>query len=496
LAGPDARYFVTSLILSRTGEELHQFMMKRYGRALNLTESALAKAACAAGPESSATPLSKSILNPVQRMWNTGLSHILVQLAGQQEQKHHEHSAVAGHSQLQTAMVEAIFKAHFEQGLNISDAAVLIALAEEVGVTGAAEALSSHTVAEQVASFQAAAKAEGAAGVPYFTVKRQHYPGRFRFCGAQPTSTFVKAFQKLLLDRTQLVTAISNKMATAAAEAEAAAVSALLGAAVASSPTDEQLAVVESFKHSRSTGPYGGSGSGSVQQRHNSASSTTTQQIGQAFRPLKKRQRLSEDVTASAAAAVTVQQQQQQHSSSGSSSSSSSGDKQDALPASAHVKQNNNSNSTNDSNSGYYQYGHFHTGHHGEQLHHEAQQQQQQQRPSSYSRQMFSQQQGYNAGNIDTTAKDSQVKTDNSPASSSSSGMPEDTTSVSAGATITVVDQPAVAPSSCTMTSTTAVATTSTQDANTQQQQQQQQQQHQQQRQQQGWFLAGMRHLS
>jgi DSBA-like thioredoxin domain len=467
--------------------------MERYGRALNLTESALAKAACAAGPVSSATPLSKSILNPVQRMWNTGLSHILVQLAGQQEQKHHEHSAVAGHSQLQTAMVEAIFKAHFEQGLNISDAAVLIALAEEVGVTGAAEALSCQTVAEQVASFQAAAKAEGAAGVPYFTVKRQHYPGRFRFCGAQPTSTFVQAFQKLLLDRTQLVTAIRNKMATAAAEAEAAAVSALLGAAVASSPTDEQLAVVESFKHSRSTGhPYGSSGSGgSVQQRHSSASPTTTQQMGPAFRPLKKRQRLSEDATssASAAAAVTVQQQQQQHSSSGSGSSSS-GDKQDALPAPAHVKQNNNSNSTDDSNSGYYQYGHFHTGHHGEQLHHEAQQQQQQQRPSSYSRQMFSQQQGYNTSTTDTAAKDSQVKTDNSPASSSSSGMLESTTSVSAGATITVVDQPAVAPSSCTMTSTTAVATTSTQGANTQQQQQQQQ------RQQQGWFLAGMRHLS
>jgi predicted DsbA family dithiol-disulfide isomerase len=445
--------------MSRTGEELSQFMIKRYGRALDLTspDNALAKAARAAGAQSAETPLSKSILNPMQRMWNTGLSHILVQLAGQQEdEQQQQQQSAAGQQQLQTAMAEAIFKAHFEQGLNISDVTVLTALAEEVGVIGAAAALSSATAAEQVASFHAAAKAEGAAGVPFFTVKRQHYPGKFRFCGAQPPTTFMKAFQKLLLDRSQLVTAIKNKVATAAAEAEAAAVSALLSAAAASSPTDEQLAVVESFKYrSTSAGPY--SSSAPSTQQHRSLSPPQLQ-IDPAFRPLKKRQRLSEDT-----AAAVVQQQQQQQQQQVAPEANSSGDAGDI--------------------DGYYQYGHVHTGHHGEQLHHEAQQKQQQQRRSSYSRQMFTQQQGFNIN-------DDQLKC--SP--TSSSGMPERASASSpACATITVSDDhSAVAsPSSCTVTSTAAATSSSTATTQAEHQQQPQQQQ-----QQQGWFLAGMRHLS
>ncbi|CAM9205336.1 unnamed protein product, partial [Phaeothamnion confervicola] len=72
-------------------------------------------------------------------------------------------------------------------------------------------------------AFQDAMSNKAVAGVPFFLISRDGYPGSYRLCGAQPERTFSRAFSSLLIDRTQLVTMLKDKAAQQAAAWAAAA---------------------------------------------------------------------------------------------------------------------------------------------------------------------------------------------------------------------------------------------------------------------------------
>ncbi|MGM1430486.1 DsbA family oxidoreductase [Sphingobacterium lactis] len=92
-----------------------------------------------------------------------------------------------------TEMKGRLFKAHFEEGLNIEDESVLVTLATEVGLdaAGTKEALSSDTYAYEVKQDLNEAKQIGIRGVPFFLFNR-----KYAVSGAQPTDAFVEVLEK------------------------------------------------------------------------------------------------------------------------------------------------------------------------------------------------------------------------------------------------------------------------------------------------------------
>lgn len=99
----------------------------------------------------------------------------------------------AAEAGLQDAVVERLFKAYFEQGLDIGDADVLARLGGESGLDGKAlrEKLASDedrgATEEEIAHWRRA----GVSGVPFFI-----FDGRLAVSGAQATETFVAAIKQ------------------------------------------------------------------------------------------------------------------------------------------------------------------------------------------------------------------------------------------------------------------------------------------------------------
>jgi predicted DsbA family dithiol-disulfide isomerase len=102
------------------------------------------------------------------------------------------HFAKANGKQLDTA--EALFKAYFVEGRHIGHVDDLVALAESVGLDGAAarEALESHRYAGDVQADLAQAVAYGINGVPFFVID-----GKYGVSGAQPPGVFAAALTQV-----------------------------------------------------------------------------------------------------------------------------------------------------------------------------------------------------------------------------------------------------------------------------------------------------------
>lgn len=98
------------------------------------------------------------------------------------------------------AMVERLMKAHFEEGLDVSDRPTLRSLAEQVGLDGdeVARLLAGDEHAAEVQLDQAAAQRIGAGGVPFFLLN-----GRYGVSGAQPVELFVRALERARADSPQ-----------------------------------------------------------------------------------------------------------------------------------------------------------------------------------------------------------------------------------------------------------------------------------------------------
>ena len=112
------------------------------------------------------------------RQPNTRLAHVLIAYAGEQGRA--------------DAAVEALFRAFFEEALDVGDEAVLLDIADAVGLDreGAAEALRSQERAAAILAFERQAGAAGISGVPHFVVD-----GRWSLSGAQSAETWAAAFR-------------------------------------------------------------------------------------------------------------------------------------------------------------------------------------------------------------------------------------------------------------------------------------------------------------
>lgn len=99
----------------------------------------------------------------------------------------------AGGPALQAALAEALFAGYFQQGLDLSDNAVLAQLARDAGMPAQAiaEALEQPAIAEQVRQADAQARESGLGGVPYFVIN-----GRVPVHGAQGRDTLLRALDR------------------------------------------------------------------------------------------------------------------------------------------------------------------------------------------------------------------------------------------------------------------------------------------------------------
>jgi predicted DsbA family dithiol-disulfide isomerase len=116
-----------------------------------------------------------------RRMPNTRLSHELLQ-----------HARTAG---AQDAVVEALFEAYFENGVDIGDLARLVEIGAAAGGldrAGLERALITHRHAREVEALERQAHEWGISGVPTFIFDRN-----FAVSGAQETDVFLQVFDRL-----------------------------------------------------------------------------------------------------------------------------------------------------------------------------------------------------------------------------------------------------------------------------------------------------------
>jgi predicted DsbA family dithiol-disulfide isomerase len=103
----------------------------------------------------------------------------------------------AGHG-LGDAAEEALFKAYFTEGRDVSDHNTLARLGQEIGLDAAEikKALDSNAYAADVRADIAEAESLGTRGVPFFVLDR-----RYAVSGAQPEGTFIKALEQAFAER-------------------------------------------------------------------------------------------------------------------------------------------------------------------------------------------------------------------------------------------------------------------------------------------------------
>lgn len=91
----------------------------------------------------------------------------------------------------QDAVVEALFRAYFNEGRDIGDHAVLAAVAAEAGLDGVAAMLASDEGTQEVLAEDMAARRAGLDGVPSFLMERH-----LLFSGAMPGPNMADAFRR------------------------------------------------------------------------------------------------------------------------------------------------------------------------------------------------------------------------------------------------------------------------------------------------------------
>jgi predicted DsbA family dithiol-disulfide isomerase len=94
---------------------------------------------------------------------------------------------------MQDAVVEALFRAYFTDGRNLSDRATLAAVAGGGGLDSGKvnELLAGDRGAAQVREWERRGQRLGISGVPFFVVN-----SRVALSGAQPPELFLKAFEQ------------------------------------------------------------------------------------------------------------------------------------------------------------------------------------------------------------------------------------------------------------------------------------------------------------
>lgn len=122
--------------------------------------------------------------SPDSRMVNSFAAHQLLHWAQGQN--------------LQHPLKLALFEAHFTQGRDVSDHAVLVEIAESVGLdrAAAAEVLASGSQAEKVRELQGVWTSQGISGVPSMI-----FEGKYLVTGAQGAENYAQILQKILSEK-------------------------------------------------------------------------------------------------------------------------------------------------------------------------------------------------------------------------------------------------------------------------------------------------------
>lgn len=125
----------------------------------------------------------------VQRAPNTTLSHRLVALAPEQKKE---------------AVVDAVYKAYFQDGRDIGDLEVLVAIAAEVGLDAEAirQQLAGEAGLDEVLADVQWARQAGISGVPFFVIN-----DRYAFSGAQPPAAILRVLQQVAQEKAAPATA-------------------------------------------------------------------------------------------------------------------------------------------------------------------------------------------------------------------------------------------------------------------------------------------------
>lgn len=166
------------------GEEQQAHLARKYGRSPDQMAAArgqMKEIAARAGYSFDYTGEGEQ---PEARLWNTLRAHklLLWTLAQHGPEK-------------QTELKLALFDAHFQQRRNVSDPAVLIEIAESVGIerAGAEAALDSAVLAQQALEEQRMAYDMNVTGVPAMLIN-----GKFMVPGSQEPETYANALRRVV----------------------------------------------------------------------------------------------------------------------------------------------------------------------------------------------------------------------------------------------------------------------------------------------------------
>lgn len=171
------------------GENIVEHIGRKYG---STPEQSAANRAMITERAAEAWPGFEMKMGETSRIWNTFDAHRLLHWAG-------EASTTGGGPERQKALKEALFRTHFTDGNNLTDAGVLTRAAEAAGLdrAEAGEILASGRHAEAVRTEQALWRQRGINSVPAVVVE-----GKYLISGGQPAAVFEEALRKIAAEQT------------------------------------------------------------------------------------------------------------------------------------------------------------------------------------------------------------------------------------------------------------------------------------------------------
>ncbi len=166
------------------GEESVAHIARKYGRTLEQAAAGREQLRAAGDRAGYSFAYSGDGAEPPAMLWNTNLAHRLLKWA-----------LVEYGAEAQTRLKLALFDAHFQQRLRIGAAAVLLDVAESVGLDRAAaeSALADETLAVIVRQEERLAFDQNVTGVPAMVVN-----GKYMIPGAQEPETYANALRRVV----------------------------------------------------------------------------------------------------------------------------------------------------------------------------------------------------------------------------------------------------------------------------------------------------------
>ena len=169
------------------GENVGEHIAAKYG---STPEQSAANRAMITERAAEAWPGFEMRMTADSRIWNTFDAHRLLYWAGEKG------------PEAQKALKAALFRTHFTDGNNLTDAGVLTRAAEAAGLdrAGAAEVLASGRYAAEVRAEQSLWRQRGINAVPAVVVE-----GKYLISGGQPAAVFEEALRKIAAETSAAV---------------------------------------------------------------------------------------------------------------------------------------------------------------------------------------------------------------------------------------------------------------------------------------------------